>query len=146
MSLPRGYEPVMPTTTGDAEFAVAAVVTREGRVQNLELVAEQARALHVKPEVVLAMLDAAAQARFEPAKKAGGAPIAVSMVWLLSSTTVKGLPDYDMYLLRPPAHALPATGPIAPVKPRPAPAPPAPTKVVAPSSDPAAMGGMAVGL
>lgn len=131
MSLPRAYEPVLPTTTGDAEFAVAAVVTREGRVQNLELVAEQARALRVKPEVVLAMLDAAARARFEPAM-AGGSPVAVSMVWLLSSTTVKGLPDYDMYLLRPPAQPLPASGPIAPVKPRPA---AAPVKVVAPTSD-----------
>jgi hypothetical protein len=130
MSLPRAYEPVMPTTTGDAEFTVAAVVTREGRVQNLELVAEQARVLHVRPEVVLAMLDAAAQARFEPAK-AGGSTVAVSMVWLLSSTTVHGRPDYDMYLLRPPAAAVPVSGPIAPVKPRPV----APVKVVSPTSD-----------
>jgi hypothetical protein len=131
MSLPRAYAPVMPTTTGDAEFAVAAVVTREGRVQNLELVAQQMRALHVRPEVVLAMLEAAAQARFEPAK-AGGSPVAVSMVWLLSSTTVHGLPDYDMYLLRPPAQAVPASGPVAPVKaPRPAPA----VKSVSPAGD-----------
>jgi hypothetical protein len=130
MSLPRAYEPVMPTTTGDAEFTVAAVVTREGRVQNLELVAEQARALHMHPEVVLAMLDAAAQARFEPAR-AGGSTVAVSMVWLLSSTTVRGRPDYDMYLLRPPAQAVPASGPIAPVKARPV----VPVKVVAPTGD-----------
>jgi hypothetical protein len=130
MSLPRAYEPVMPTTTGDAEFAVAAVVTREGRVQNLELVAEQARVLHVRPEVVLAMLDAAARARFEPAM-AGGLPVAVSMVWLLSSTTVKGLPDYDMYLLRPPAAAAQDSGPVAPVKPRPTP----PVKAVSPTGD-----------
>jgi hypothetical protein len=38
------------------------------------------------------------------------------MVWLLSSTTVKGRPDYDMYLLRPPIPAVPASGPIAPLK------------------------------
>lgn len=134
MSMPRAHEPFVPTTTDDVEFAVAAVVTREGRIQNLELVAEQARALRVKPEVVLAMLDAAAQARFEPAK-AAGSPVAVSMVWLLSSTTVKGLPDYDMYLLRPPAHAISATGPIAPVKaPRPS-AAPAPAKSVAPTGE-----------
>ena len=103
----------MPTE--DADLAVAAVVTREGKVQNLEVVAEQARALRVKPEVVLAMLDAAGRARFEPAK-AGGAPVAVSMVWLLSTTTVKGRPDYDLYLLRPPRWATPS-GPSAP-KPR----------------------------
>jgi anti-sigma factor RsiW len=104
----------------DAELAVAAVVTREGRVQNLEVVAERARALRVKREIVLAMLDAAARARFEPAK-AGGAPVAVSMVWLLSTTTVKGRPDYDLYLLRPPRWEQ-ASGPLAPVKPRPVPA------------------------
>jgi hypothetical protein len=133
----------MLTTTDDVEFAVAAVVTREGRVQNLEIVEEQARALRVKPEVVLAMLDAAAQARFEPAR-AGGLPIAVSMLWLLSSTTVKGLPDYDMYLLRPPAHAVPAMGPVAPMKaPRPA-ATPAPK--VAPTGDAGALAAAAVGL
>jgi hypothetical protein len=132
MSVPRAsYEPALPATTEDAEFAVAAVVTREGRVQTLELAAEQARALRVKPEVVVAMLDAAAQARFEPAK-AGGAPVAVSMVWLLSSQTVKGRPDYDMYLLRPPAHAIPVSGPVAPLKPRPV---TPPTKVASPTGD-----------
>jgi hypothetical protein len=96
-------------------------------VRNLEVVAEQARELRVKPEVVLAMLDAASQARFEPAK-AGGAPVAVSMVWLLSTTTVKGRPDYDLYLLRPPRWAT-QSGPSAPVKVRPVEAPvkPAPT-------------------
>ena len=51
------------------------------------LAAEQARALKVKPEVVLAMIDAASRAQFEPAR-AGGAPVAVSMVWLLAHTTV----------------------------------------------------------
>jgi hypothetical protein len=146
LSMPTGYEPMMPTTTDDVEFAVAAVVTREGRVQNLELVEEQARALRVKPEVVLAMLDAAAQARFKPAM-AAGSPVAVSMLWLLSSTTVKGLPDYDMYLLRPPTHAVPATGPIAPVRaPRPAAATPTPAKVVAPTGEAGMLQAAAVGM
>ncbi len=116
MSVPRAtYGADMAMHVEEAELAVAAVVTREGRIQTLELVAEQARALRVKPEVVLAMLDAAAQARFEPAKS-GGAPVAVSMVWVLSTTTVKGQPNYDMYLLRPPAASVPASGPIAPLK------------------------------
>lgn len=124
MSVPRAtFEEAMPVVAEDAELAVAAVVTREGRVQNLELMAERAHALKVKPEVVLAMLDAAARARFEPAK-AGGAPVAVSMVWFLSTTTVKGQANYDMYLLRPPAQPLSANGPIAPLRPpRPAAAP-----------------------
>ena len=114
MLAPRAsFDTHMPVTTEDTEVAIAAVVTREGRIQNLELVAEQARALRVKPEVVLAMVDAAARARFEPAK-AGGAPVAVSMVWLLSTTTVKGRPDYDLYLLRPPRVLPHVGGPVAP--------------------------------
>jgi hypothetical protein len=122
MLAPRAsFHSSMPVPTEDAEFAVAAVVTREGRVRNLEVVAEQARALRVKPEVMLAMLDAAGRARFEPAR-AGGATVAVSMVWLLSTTTVKGRPDYDLYLLRPPEWATPS-GPSAPVKARPVAAP-----------------------
>ena len=64
------------------------------------LAAEQARALKVKPEVVLAMLDAASRAQFEPAR-AGGAPIAVSMMWLLAHTTVVGREADVDRLMRP---------------------------------------------
>jgi hypothetical protein len=74
------------------------------------LVAEQARALHVKPEVVVAMLDLASRARFEPAIS-GGLPVAVNVVWLVTSTTVKGRPDYDRYLIHPPRLADPLNGP-----------------------------------
>jgi hypothetical protein len=137
MSVPRAtYGADVAMHVEEAELAVAAVVTREGRVQNLELVDEQARALRVKPEVVLAMLDAASQARFEPAKS-GGAAVAVSMVWVLSTTTVKGQPNYDMYLLRPPAASVPAYGPIAPLK---APRPTATPVKVAPTGDACAAG------
>jgi hypothetical protein len=90
-----------PLSSEDAVLTLSAVVTREGRIQSVEmLAAEQARALKVKPEVVLAMLDAASRAQFEPAR-AGGAPIAVSMVWLLAHTTVVGrVADVDR-LMRP---------------------------------------------
>jgi hypothetical protein len=125
MAAPRAsFDEAMPLPTGDAELAFAAVVSREGRVQNLELVHEQARALHVKPEVLLSMIDVASRTRFEPAM-AGGSPVAVSMLWLVSTTTVKGRPDYDLYLLKPPAVSHPATGPAAPPKPRPVTPPPA---------------------
>lgn len=111
----------VPTTAGDGEWALSAVVTREGRIQNLEvLAAEQARALQVKPEVVLAMLNAASRARFEPAIS-GGLPVAVNVVWLVTSTTVKGRDDYDLYLVNPPRISAPMQGPPMPRK-RPAPA------------------------
>ena len=91
----------MQTTDQDAELMLSALVTRDGRIQNLELLEQQARALHIKPEVIGAMLDAASRARFEPAQS-GGLPVAVNVVWLVTSTTVKGQPDYDLYLVRPP--------------------------------------------
>ena len=106
----------MPTAAEDGEFALTAVVTREGRIQNLEmLVAEQARALQVKPEVLMTMLDLASRARFEPAIS-GGLPVAVNVVWLVTSTTVKGRPDYDRYLVNPPRLADPANGPLPSAK------------------------------
>jgi hypothetical protein len=124
----------MPISAEDAELALSAVVTREGRIQNLELlVAEQARALHVKPEVLLAMLDAASRARFEPALS-GGLPVAVNVVWLLTSTTVKGRPDYDLYLLNPPRGLQPTHGPSLPRK-----------RTATPAKTPAADDGLAAG-
>jgi hypothetical protein len=129
MAAPRAsFDDAMPLPAEDTELAFAAVVSREGRVQNLDLLDEQARALHVKPEVLLSMLNAASRTRFEPAM-AGGAPVAVSMVWLVSTTTVKGLPDYDLYLLKPPVRNIAVTGPSAPPKPRPVAAPPKPAPI-----------------
>jgi hypothetical protein len=101
-AVPRQYESDhWPLSSEDAVLTLSAVVTREGRIQRVEmLAAEQARALKVKPEVVLAMLDAASRAQFEPAR-AGGAPIAVSMIWLLAHTTVVGREADVDRLMRP---------------------------------------------
>ena len=99
-------------------LTLSAVVTREGRIQSVEmLAAEQARALKVKPEVVLAMLDAASRAQFEPAR-AGGAPIAVSMVWLLAHTTVVGREADVDRLMRPLPAAVPPVASQGPERPR----------------------------
>lgn len=118
MLLPRPLaEGLIPMTEQDAVFAMAAVVTREGRLQDLQmLAAEQAEALHVKPEIVLAMLEAASRARFVPAQ-AGGEPIAVSMVWLVEMTTVKGTNDYDLFLVNPPRWIQPRNFPELPKPP-----------------------------
>ena len=68
----------------DTVFALAAVVTREGRIANLEL-------LHAGDDAKLAesLMDAVSRARFEPASVAGE-PIAVNMIWLVAHTTVRG--------------------------------------------------------
>lgn len=73
----------------EAVFALAAVVTREGRVRNLELLTPDISALPVEEREILELLGAASQARFEPAR-AGGAPVAVNLVWLVAHTTVRG--------------------------------------------------------
>jgi hypothetical protein len=102
------------STGGDAELMLSALVTREGRIQNLEVLEEQARALHVKPEVMLAMVEAASRARFE--RQAGTQPGAVNVVWLVTTTTVKGRPDYDLYLVSPPRWSTEMIGPRLPTK------------------------------
>jgi hypothetical protein len=116
--VPRRHESDhWPLASEDAVLTLSAVVTREGRIQSVEmLAAEQARALKVKPEVVLAMLDAASRAQFEPAR-AGGAPIAVSMVWLLAHTTVVGQ-QADVDRLMRPLGPVPEVAPQGPERPR----------------------------
>jgi hypothetical protein len=99
----------------ETDLMLSAFVTRDGRIQNVALLEEQARALHVKPEVVLAMIDAASRARFSPTLSSAY-PGGVNVVWLVTSTTVKGLPDYDLYLLSPPRLPKPVLGPPTPPK------------------------------
>ena len=80
----------MTSQEQDAVFTLAAVVTREGRIVNLEL-------LHANPAVagsddgklVEGLLDAVSRARFEPARVVEGNPVAVNMVWLVAHTTVR---------------------------------------------------------
>src|SRR6185503_11113796 len=98
MLMPRvldGYD--TPTASADdsaddAEFTVSAVVTREGRLMNLELHPEDGQAPKAgssQARAVQTMLGLMSQARFEPARVAG-LPIAVNMVWLMTHTTVRG--------------------------------------------------------
>jgi hypothetical protein len=106
-SLPEGIE---------GDLMLSAFVTRDGRIQNVAVLEEEARALRVKPDAVLAMIEAASRARFSPSETpafAGG----VTVVWLVTSTTVKGRPDYDLYLVSPPRLTSPVLGPPTPEKP-----------------------------
>jgi hypothetical protein len=120
-------ETFAPLPSDDAVFAVSAVVTREGRVQNLELLrTDRALGVKVRPDVLLAMLYAASRMEFEPAQ-AGGAPVAVSMVWVLASTTVKGSSSDDVVLIRRRVDSVGLEGPAAPKPADPAPAVARPT-------------------
>jgi hypothetical protein len=69
----------------DAEYALSAVVSREGRVQGVEMI-NPSGATH---RSVNAMLHEAYRVQFAPAQDRGDA-VAVRMVWLVANTTVKG--------------------------------------------------------
>jgi hypothetical protein len=123
---------LLDTTEALAEdLMLSAFVTRDGRIQNVALLVEEARALEVQPEIVVAMMEAAARARFSPSPIGASPGGGVNVVWFVTSTTVKGLPDYDLYLVSPPRLASPAAfGP----KPRKAAVAP-PVKAVTPTGD-----------
>ena len=77
----------------EAVYAVATVVTREGRVSNYELLQSVRDPLVTRQGMSQvaeesAVLDAVRHSRFEPAQTVDGV-VAVNMVWLLARTTVK---------------------------------------------------------
>lgn len=109
---------IPPMPADDSVFALSAVVTREGRIQNLALLPPDRPAdVKVRPDVLFAMLQAASQVEFEPARpRATAAPVAVNMVWVLANTTVKGRPTDDVIVVRRPPAPSPSveTVPVAP--------------------------------
>jgi anti-sigma factor RsiW len=102
--LPRAQpDMVMPTAVvnyrrdHDGGFALSATVATDGTVSNVELLEAHGnardRALRRDSRELLAILDAASTARFQPARYYGS-PVAVSMVWVVAHTTVRAkIPD-----------------------------------------------------
>ena len=116
----------------EAVFALAAVVTREGRVGNFELLQSSVRESGMrrgtadKSDQITALLDAVKHSRFTPAQTSDGV-VAVNVVWLLARTTVKASIDPNDTGLLPPLTApeagvvvKPLTGGLARPVPRPA--------------------------
>lgn len=81
------------TVGGDSIIMLAAVVTREGTIDNLALLEPGGgRVGHVsQPKSVEDFMGAVSKARFVPAKVDGN-PVAVNMVWLMAHTTVRATP------------------------------------------------------
>ena len=78
----------------EAVVALAAVVTREGRVANYEVLFSERASVRrhdtaVQTDDVSSVLNAVTRSRFAPAQAMDGAPVAVNMVWVLARTTVK---------------------------------------------------------
>ncbi len=98
MMAPRAVtDPAIEMSEEDAEYALSAVVSREGRVQGIEVI-NDAQPIG-KRAVVNAMLNEAYRVQFAPAQARTGNAVAVSMVWLVASTTVKGRHDDGLTML-----------------------------------------------
>ena len=108
----------------DTAYALSAVVSREGRVQGVEVLNQGAT------RRVNAMLNEAYRTQFEPAVDRGDA-VAVSVVWLVANTTVKGRHDVDMQALRQALRLRTTPEPIAPL--------PIPAEAAQPKSESAPM-------
>ena len=95
-SLPRvDAEAVMPTTVlyrdGGHEVAFAARVTADGYLEELEYLGERSdgrRSQSATHEQLSQLLNAAATARFAPAR-VSGSPVSFNVVWLVTHTTVR---------------------------------------------------------
>jgi hypothetical protein len=103
----------------EAVFALAAVITREGRIANYEVLLSErdgSPSHDGHAGEVNVLLDKVAQARFAPAERGvARAPVAVNMVWLLARTTVKGSARALEFGTQP--ETVPATAPLAPITP-----------------------------
>lgn len=97
VSFPRGLDgasPLESLSDDEAAFAVAAVVTRQGRIATYDLLQANATGSTVGrsgAQDVSAVLDGVRRSRFTPAE-AAGTKVAVNMVWLLVRSTVRGTP------------------------------------------------------
>ena len=137
MMAPRAVtDAALEMSEEDAQYALSAVVSREGRVQGVEMLDQPPS----RRASVNAMLNEAYRVQFAPAIARGDA-VAVSVVWLVANTTVKGRHDAgDMRALRRALGLTPLPEPIAPLPipasemaPKPAP-PPVMMKPIAPEA------------
>jgi hypothetical protein len=87
----------------DAVFALAAIVTRDGRLANFNrLRMSHRKSTREEVDLVEALMDAVSRARIEPASMDGTHNAAAGMVWLVTSTTVRATKILGMDLPLPP--------------------------------------------
>jgi hypothetical protein len=96
MRLPSAVNDAFPeavTNDDDAVFALAAVVTREGRIKNLKMLhggdGTAPTVTRQERQEIEALLDTISKTRFVPARF-GNSPVAVNMVWLYAHVNVRG--------------------------------------------------------
>jgi hypothetical protein len=109
MEAPRAVTDAAIEMAEEGEYTLSAVVSREGRVQGVEMINYPSDRTGVN-----AMLNEAYRMKFAPAMARGDA-VAVSMVWLVANTTVKGRHDIDIHALRQALRLKTTPPPIAPL-------------------------------
>ena len=82
----------------EAVYAVAAMVTSDGRIANYELLLADpgAESSTSRARVDQVVLDAVRRARLAPAQTPGGQAVAVNMVWLIATTKAVKEPPLDL--------------------------------------------------
>ena len=141
MEAPRAViDAAIEMSEEDVEYALSAVVSREGRVQGVEVINQPP----TNNAEVNAMLNEAYRMKFAPATARGDA-VAVSMVWLVANTTVKGRHDEDMQALRQALRLHTTPAPIAPLPIPPEAIDPKPAPLMKPIAPEAAAGLFAAG-
>jgi hypothetical protein len=108
LNTPFPAEPLLDE--GDLALLLDAVVNRDGRVTRVELIQPDGTLKGPTKEerqAVEALLDLMAKTRFQPARFAGSpVPVAVNMVWLYASLTVKGkMPELQIQNQKRPGRA-----------------------------------------
>lgn len=111
MNAPRAVtDAAIEMSEEEVEYALSAVVSREGRVQGVAVINQPPS----NDAGVNAMLNEAYRMKFVPATARGDA-VAVSIVWLVANMTVKGRHDVDIQLLRQALRLQTTPAPIAPL-------------------------------
>jgi hypothetical protein len=119
IQVPRALDdsPALESGEDEAVFALAAVITREGRIANYEVLVKERENAGTAWDVT-SLLDRVARSRFAPAEQGvARAPVAVNMVWLLARTTVKGTAralDFEVPSNPLPAQLAPTVKPVTP--------------------------------
>jgi hypothetical protein len=109
MSIPRVMDEGRAfdqVSSGDAEFAFAAILTQAGRMARTEVLDHPGVPTVPQADVVEAVLDAFRESRYEPAQGPGGRRLAVMAVFYFTNTTVKESPaglDFSRPAVRPAA-------------------------------------------
>jgi 5-carboxymethyl-2-hydroxymuconate isomerase len=98
------FQAANETAAEDAVFELASVVTRQGRLVNLDRLKKGHKATRDEAKAIEGLLEAVTRARIEPGWSENGAPgAAQGMVWLVTRMTVRANKAVDVDLPIPPA-------------------------------------------